>query len=158
MGVFGRAGVVRYDDVLSVKDVDQVLITGTAARVVGASERGTFGASVLFGRDWAVESDSRYSRDIFGARVESGWIFSEEISGRVSLGAVRSNYDEVFFPDDFDSPRDDTLLQAAATVSWRISPAWVLLPTLAWYENDSDVDIFVYDRLVVDLRIQRVWN
>ncbi len=157
-GAIARAGVVRYDDTLDVKDVDQLLVGGRFAWTFGPARQGDIVATALLGRDEATESDSRYGRDVYGLKFSGGWGLTPSVRLTFSASGLVSDYDEVFFEQLYDSSREDTLVQGALGLEWRISRRWLFRHLLAYSRNITDVEIFEYDRLQVLVSIDRQWR
>lgn len=158
VGVLGRLGITRYDDNLEVKDVDQFLLGGNANWTFGRQRQGEFAATVLLGRDDAAQADSRYSRDIYGLRFRGGWSLTTAVRLTVSASGLVADYDDVFFEQAFESPREDTLVQAGIGLEWQISRNWLLRHLISHSRNITDVEIFEYDRLQVMIGINRLWR
>ncbi len=158
LGLFGRAGIVRYGDELDVKDVNQYLVGINGAWSLSLEGAGTVGGSLLVGRDEAVESDSRYSRDLYGGRVFLSWELTSNVTGYLNAGILESRYDEVFYTQSFDDERSDTLKDISFRLLWSVSPHWELAHSISFYDNQSEVDIFDYERLVTVLELRRVWD
>ncbi len=156
--LFGRFGIIRYDDELEVKDVDQFLGGATIAHAFGNQRRGIVGGAVLIGRDEATESASRFSRDIYGFRVYAGWSFNRAVRIQGTASLLESRYDDIFFEQMFSNEREDTLTELALDLSWRITPNWGLHHKIAYYDNDTDVSIYDYDRFVSGISLQRRWD
>ncbi len=158
VGAEGRYGPIRFGEGLKSRDVDQLLLAGTAGFDIGDTGQGYLNGTLLFGTDDPTEPGSRYGRDFYGLRLQLGWTFSPTVLGEVSLGTVSSDYDSVFFPDVFNTPRQDDLLQSAAVVDWRFNDHWMLTHSVQFYDNATEVDIFAYDRFVTRLTLRRYWR
>ncbi|MBT8136606.1 MAG: tetratricopeptide repeat protein [Gammaproteobacteria bacterium] len=157
LGVLGRIGQVKYGDELKVKDVDQYLL-GITSNWTYAGGRGSLGGSLLAGTDEPLQADSRYGRDTFGLRFTAGWNFSSQFRAQFTAGLLQSDYDAVFFEQQFDAPREDTLTQLSVKLDWRITPKWLMSHLVAYTNNDTDVDVFEFERVETSLSINRVWR
>ncbi len=157
-GAIARLGVVRYDDELAVKDVDQLLVGGRLAWTFGAERQGELVATALLGRDEATESGSRYSRDVYGLKFAGGWGLTPTVRLTFSASGLVGDYDDVFFEQLYDETREDTLVQGAFGIEWRVSRRWLFRHLLAYSRNITDVEIFEYDRLQISVSIDRQWR
>lgn len=158
VGFFGRLGQTRYGDDLRVKDVNQLLFGTSASWSFGLGNRGTLGGALLLGNDDPRQSDSRYARDLYGLRLNAGWAFSPQIRAQVTAQVMQSDYDSVFFEQRFTSPREDTLSTVAVKLQWRLSPKWLMSHEVAYSNNDTDVDVFAFERVETSLSFDRLWR
>ena len=156
-GFFGRGGVVRFGDSQSVKDVNQFAGGGTAVYRFASNLKASLGGVILFGTDDATENDSRYDRDFYGLRVTAGWLFSPRLRGEIIGSVLQSDYDAVFFPEQFTQVREDTLTQLGTHISWRLNQHWVLDHYWNYQQNDTDVSVFDYDRVETHISATRLW-
>ena len=157
LGGFGRLGVVRFDETQEVRDVDQYVFGVSANYKFAAASKANLGAVALYGVDQAAQTDSRYDRDFYGLRLSGGWQFTPKVRGEVYGSRLQSDFDEVFFPEQFSSPREDTLTQFGTRVSWRLNEHWILDHLWRYQENDTDVLVFDYDRVETLLTATRIW-
>lgn len=155
-GLLGKLTMIRYADNQDVRDVDQFLVGSTISRVFGASGLGNAGATLLLGRDNARQSGSKYSRYIAGLRAFVAWNFSNKVRIQTMAGISRSEYDDVFFPQQTNQDRRDTLSQITLRVSWKINPHWLLNYSYSHQKNNSNVQIFGYDRDVTGVSLRRI--
>ena len=158
LGVFGRIGRTEYGDSLSVKDVDTIVGGLSASWSFGPGGRGSLGGALLAGTDDPRVDTSRYARDMAGVRINAGWAFSPQIRAQFTAGLMQSDYDAVFFEQQFDSPREDTLFNAGVSVQWRLSPKWLMSHDLFYTNNDTDVDVFAFERVQTSLNFSRIWR
>lgn len=156
-GVFSRVGVLRFDDAFSNRDVNQLLVGVSGTRVLGQPRRGLLTLSAIVGLDDPLESSSRYGRDLFGARAYAASRFGQAVTGRLSAGWQRSNYDQAFFEAVDTSRRRDTLTDVSASVAWRMDRRLEVSTGLGYSHNDSSVDLFSYDRWLIYLSVTRTW-
>ncbi len=115
------------------------------------------GVSLVYGSEDPIEDGSRYARNLYGLRGFANWIFSSKLRGNLSLGVLKADYDEIFFPLEYAQPREDTLLQGQLSAAWQFRPEWVLSPSLGYYRNSTDVQIFEFDRFELMLSVSRLW-
>ncbi|MDH3646002.1 MAG: tetratricopeptide repeat protein [Gammaproteobacteria bacterium] len=158
VGVLGRVGQTTFGNGLEIKDVDQYLFGVSAGWTYGDGDRASLGGSLLVGSDDPRRSGSRYARDLAGLRFNAGWSFSSQFRAQFTAGLMHSDYDEVFFEQQFNSPRSDTLVQAAVKLDWRISSKWLMSHVVSYANNDTEVDVFAFERVETSLSINRVWR
>lgn len=158
VGLFGRLGQTRYGEDLRVKDVNQLLFGSSASYAFGLGDRGSVGAALLLGSDDPRMSGSRYARDLVGLRLNAGWAFSPQIRAQVTAGVMQSDYDAIFFEQRYTSPREDTLSTIAVRLQWRLSPQWLMTHEVAYSNNDTDVDVFAFERVETSLSFDRFWR
>ena len=158
LGVFGRAGALRFTDALEVKDVDQWHFGGTVALAFGGGNEGSLLLALLAGADDATRSGSLYSRDIYGLRGTATWKFSDTKRARISLGVLESNYDSVFFEQQYSDKREDTATQASAAFDWFITEDWLTSFLVTYLNNSTEVDIYDYERVQAVVSVQKVWR
>lgn len=147
-----RGGAVRFDDAIDVLDVNRILYTLGVAYRPGATSR--IGIEAVGGNDNERQGASPYGNSKAGGRLslnaavgDSGYLFA-------SLGTLRSDYDGLFF----GLPRDDTQVTAVLGVEFR--DVWTdglsIAPRLRYIDNNSDIDLYVYQRLEAGILIRWV--
>lgn len=144
-----RAGALRHDDAIDVLDVDRVLYTlGAAWRL---SPLANARVEVLGGSDSERLDASPYGNSKLGGRVTLNFR-SGDRSLLFSLGSLRSDYDGLFF----GSAREDTQRSAILEVEFRdvFTEGLSLLPAVRYTDNDSDIDLYAYERTEVGLTIR----
>ncbi|MDH4014339.1 MAG: hypothetical protein OEU33_09905 [Chromatiales bacterium] len=77
---------------------------------------------------------------------------------RASLGYQRSDYDKPFFEREYDDDRGDDMIDAEAGLAWTIGEDWQLDSGLRYSDNDSNVDLYRYDRWVSFVGLSRRWR
>ena len=158
LGLLGKLTMIRYADNQDVRDVDQFLVGSTFSRVFGASGLGNTGATLLLGRDNARLSSSKYNRYIAGLQVFVAWNFNNKVRFQTVAGVSRSEYDDVFFPQQINEDRRDTLSQITLRMTWKINRNWLLNYSYSHQKNNSNVEIYSFDRDVAGLSLRRFWR
>ncbi|MEM9057837.1 MAG: tetratricopeptide repeat protein [Pseudomonadota bacterium] len=158
LGVFGRAGLLRFGDALEVKDVDQWQVGATLATAFGARQQGTLLVTAFTGTDDAVDNASLFGRDITGLRGTATWTLGDTQRLRLSLGLIESRFDNVFFAPRFTDAREDTTTQGAAAYEWFFTKGWLATFLVSYLNNDTDVEIYDFERVQAVLSVQRVWQ
>jgi tetratricopeptide (TPR) repeat protein len=145
-----RGGAQRYDDTLSVLDVNRFLYSLGVNRHFAS--RAELGVQLIGGNDNEVESGSPYGNAKFGGRISvtspvgsSNWLSA-------ALGVLESDYDGLFF----GSPRKDT--QWTALLQYEFRDVWTrglsVSPRVRYVENDSDVELYSYDRTEMGIDVR----
>ena len=144
-----RGGALRHDDAIEILDVDRVLYT------LGASYRladvGSVHIEAIGGQDSEKQSGSSYGNSKAGGRISllapvgDAYLYA-------SVGSLRSDYDGLFF----GAAREDTQLTSILQIEFR--DVWTeglsLIPRLRYVDNDSDIDLYKYDRSEIGLVIR----
>ena len=136
-----RGGALRHDSTIDTLDVDRYLYTA------GAQYRfdslATLGLELVGGDDNAREASSPHGNSKFGGRV----VLTAPLGGArlfASVGSLTSDYDGLFF----GSAREDTQLTTTIQIEFRdvMTEGLSLIPRLRYFDNDSNVDLYKYDR------------
>lgn len=147
-----RAGAQRYDDLIEVLDVDRIL--ATAAASYQFSSLGSFTIELIGGEDSEKEISSPYGNSKFGGRLSLNAPFGAggEHSVYLAAGLLTSDYDGLFF----GAAREDDQLTAVLQLEFRdvLTDGLSLIPRLRYVDNDSDVDLYSYDRTEVGLLLR----
>lgn len=106
--------------------------------------------------------DERRSRvphlghDLYGVRIGAQMQLFERTQGFLSVSAEFRDYDgpEPFFL----RTRDDNRYEVKAGGAWRPTGEWSVSPQVSYIENDSNVVIYDYDRVVFALTVRREFN
>lgn len=150
-----RAGTLRYDDrfsSLSVMEVDQLL---GAISLQHAGTAGHFGMTVFAGTDDPRETGSAYGNDRLGLQLQAGTTNATGHGAQVQFGYQEVDYDDS--PGFFGAGRTDDIWFAAIAGEVRDWPVagMSLLPRVAWYQNDSSIPLYEYDRIEFGLTLRR---
>lgn len=146
-----KLGNVRYDDALSVRDVDQWLMSAGFSRRVNLAYGGEIGLDLIGGHDEAVENASPYSRDVLGA----GFFTATQLSPRWRLqfntNLLKGRYDGTFFGIE----RNDVQWFTVTGLHFSDNRLrnWAFGLELSYVDNQSDVDLYEYERLDLALRV-----
>ncbi|MEM7281895.1 MAG: OmpA family protein [Pseudomonadota bacterium] len=157
LGGFGRFGLVRFGDDQEVRDVDQYVAGATLNYRFPSRLKANVSGVLLYGNDQATQEGSRYDRDFYGFRMGGGLQFTPKVRAEAYGSLLQSDFDAVFFPEQFSSPREDTLVQFGTRVSWRLNDHWTLDHLWRYQENDTDVSVFDYDRVETQITATRLW-
>lgn len=148
-----RGGAVRFDDMIDVMDVNRILLAIRALRRTAGAKQGVFSVSLIGGEDFERENSSPYGNTKWGARVGGAWSPTGRSRISIDVGALTSDYNGDFF----GMPREDTQISAVLGLSWQSQPGrgWILNPFIRYVQNDSDIDLYEYDRYEIALGVRR---
>ncbi len=146
--IFGQIGAVRYPE-QEFRDVDLALL-GTAWTHRFARTHQQLALGVYAGEEEAVEDDAAAlanSRDYAGLYAAYQWNITPRqllyLNGNVQLIEHKEPQPV------FDEIRDETFSELRVGWSWRWRPKWTINTELKYTKNDSNLDIFSYDRTQV---------
>lgn len=145
-----RGGAQRYDDAIEVLDVDRFLYSlGVSHRFASRSQ---LSLQLLGGNDNERIDGSPYGNSKLGGRLslvapvgEAAWLYA-------SLGGLQIDYDGLFF----GTAREDTQLSAVLQLEFRdvLTRGLAVIPRLRYVDNDSDVELYSYDRTEIGVVIR----
>jgi len=144
-----RGGALRHDESIEVLDVNRYFYT--LAAVYRYAADGSVRIEAIGGQDSEQVSGSPYGNSKAGGRLSldtrlgGAWI-------RGSIGVLSSDFDGLFF----GTPREDT--QASGVLEVEFRDAFVdglsIIPTVRYIDNDSDVDLYEYNRAEFGIRLR----
>lgn len=151
-----KLGSIRYADALSVRDVDQWLVSAGFSRRVNLAYGSEFGLDLIGGRDDAVESTSPNSRDVLGAGLFASTQLSPRWRLQLNSNLLQADYEGLFFGIERSDVQWFTVAGLRFTDNrWR---NWAIGLEASYVDNQSDVDIYEYDRLDIALRVSWMLN
>ena len=146
---------IRYDDAaLVTNNVDQGVIGASWLHVLGGSD----GKTVLFANLYAGEENDTDGRadgdkDLLGGRLGVQHAYRDDLTGFASLGLQDGDYDRrnaIFL-----TTREDEMTDLRLGFNWTFAPQWSLRGQLAYINNESNIQIYEYDRTEVSLAVRR---
>jgi len=145
-----RSGALQYDESIDVLDVNRTLYTLAAA--YRYASLGRFSLEAIGGNDNEQQSGSPYGNRKKGARLGLATELGNSTLLLASLGHLNSDFDGLFF----GTARTDRQLSMLLQIEFRDAfvDGLTLAPRLRHTENDSDVDLYTYDRTEVGLMIR----
>lgn len=146
---------LRYDD-QSHRDATLGLASLGVARMWGTVLQPVTSLSVFGGREDPRDSGSlaaaRTERDIYGVQgllrlqLAPAWALTTRVQYR------RSDYGEE--DPAFGETRQDDYLEVRATLDWQPTARWRVGPSLRYADNDSNIELFDYERAVGEVRVR----
>ncbi len=145
-----RSGALSYDESIEVLDVTRTLYTlATAYRF---ATRGKLSIEAIGGNDDARQNGSPYGNSKAGGRVAVTAALGERTFLTASIGSLSSDYDGLFFGTAREDRQTTSLLQFEFHDVW--TNGLTLAPRLRYIDNDSDIDLYTYDRTELGLMIR----
>jgi hypothetical protein len=168
LNAFAQAVKYRYaDPLLQPNDVNQQAL-GLGWLHVLADGKATLSGSTHYGTEKDVApiitvpgigvinpSGGRNdgARHFGGLRVGGQTAYGEKTTLFASASMQPSDYDKVNYL--FLRKRKDRLYDLKLGADWHWDKLWTLRPQLSYYRNDSNIDIYSYDRTDVSLTVRR---
>jgi tetratricopeptide (TPR) repeat protein len=145
-----RGGGLRHRDFLEVLDVNRVLYSlGTSYRFDNSAR---ISLQAIGGSDSEQQQGSPYGNSKAGGRLSLSAPVGTRSLFYVSLGSLTTEYDGLFFGE----PREDQQLTGLLQIEFRdvLTKGLMLVPRVRYIDNDSDVDLYSYDRTELGLIIR----
>ena len=145
-----RGGGLRHRDFLEVLDVNRVLYSlGTSYRFANNAR---ISLQAIGGSDSEQQQGSPYGNSKAGGRLSLSVPFGARSLFYASLGTLTTDYDGLFF----GGPREDQQLSGLIQIEFRdvLTKGLMLVPRVRYIDNDSDVNLYSYDRTELGLIIR----
>lgn len=136
-----RGGAQRFDESIEVLDVNRFLYTlGVTRRFHSA----LVSLQAIGGDDSEVHSGSPYGNSKVGGRLSVNTKLGESALLFASIGTLKSDYDGLFF----GAAREDTQLTSFIQLEFQnfLTEGLSIAPRIRYVENDSDIQLYAYDR------------
>ena len=136
-----RGGAQRFDESIEVLDVNRFLYTlGVTRRFHSA----LVSLQAIGGDDSEVHSGSPYGNSKVGGRLSVNTKLGESALLFASIGTLKSDYDGLFF----GAAREDTQLTSFVQLEFQnfLTKGLSIAPRIRYVENDSDIQLYAYDR------------
>jgi tetratricopeptide (TPR) repeat protein len=117
-----------------------------------ADGRGAFGLTLLGGTEMETEGRVDGDKPFVGLRVLLQRSLADTVGAFVSAGVLYGEYSEV--NPLFGSKREDTMGDITVGVSVAIAKGWSLRPQVLYMRNESNQDLYKYDRTDVSLNLR----
>ena len=145
-----RGGSLMHTDFLEVLDVSRVLYSlGTSYRFANSAR---LSLQAIGGSDSEKQQGSPYGNSKIGGRLTLSAPVGARSLIHASLGSLKTDYDGLFF----GAAREDT--QLTGLLQFEFRDVWtkglMLVPRVRYIDNDSDVDLYSYDRTELGLIIR----
>ncbi len=153
INVFGQSTRFRYEQSdLTINNFD-LYIAGVGWMRLFRDGRSLLSATLIFGREDAVNDRADGNKDILGARLGGQLNLRDNVDIFASVGYQKGKYDKQNAA--FQATRDDKQTDAVLGLSWRIDNAWSLRPQILYVRNDSNIPIYGYKRTDISITLRR---
>ena len=143
----GAWTAVRFDDAINanadLRDVDQWLVSGVLGKATGAFNHAV---SLYVGTEQPTGNGTRdNAQDFYGIALSEQFQFRPGHTPyvRVSFHVSENKAPHVFF----NEVREDDIFSTSLGWVWRANPNINITTDLTYTENDSNLDLFAYDRV-----------
>lgn len=153
-----RGGVARYADALDIRDADQYSVRFGAETYLDPATGSTLGFSTTYSTDQTDDPLSPYENDRYGLSLTGSRIISRSLMLGVNFSASKLEYTgKVNF---FGVDREDDMYSASASLHWIDFPApgWRTSARVGYSDNDSNIDLYTYDRAEVGVTFHRAFE
>lgn len=144
----GALTAVRYDDSPSrpdnhLRDVDQALLSGVLSKASGSL---LHSVSLYYGDESSVHSiGSNNAQQFYGIALSEQFQLSAAHLPYLRVSLHRSNNKDT--DNVFNVDREDNTFSATLGWIWRLGSRFNLNSDLTFTENDSNIELYEYDRL-----------
>jgi len=148
-----KAGAQRYDEAIEVLDVDRFLYNlGLTLKFPAA----LLTLQAIGGEESEVQDGSPYGNSKIGGRLSLNAQLGTSTLMFASLGSLVSDYDGLFF----GAAREDTQNTAILQLEFRdvFTDGLSIMPRLRYIDNESDVELYEYDRTEIGVMFRWVGN
>jgi len=151
LSVFGQHARYRFEPTIDVNDFDQSTYGVSWLRVVGDG-KGLVIASLFTGNERApLRADG--GKDFSGLRLGGQVQLNPKSELFAGVGVQTSEYDAVNAA--FLKVRDDTQVDANIGLNWHYDKLWTVRPQISYIRNNSNIEIFQFDRTDISISIRR---
>lgn len=155
VSLFGQFGTLRYPDQAS-RDVDLSLAGGSWTHYFSGGTVSTV-SSAYYGDESAKSSMGRHNgRAYYGLRVGAQWTFKAGQAVYAVAGAQKVDHAAV--DPVFAQTRSDDFYQGTLGWNWRAGMHLSLRAEFQYYDNQSNIPLYAYDRAVTQLSLQYGFN
>jgi tetratricopeptide (TPR) repeat protein len=136
-----RGGAQRFDESIETLDVNRFLYTLGVTRRFHAA---LISVQAIGGDESEVQSGSPYGNSKSGGRLSINAQVGASALLFASIGALKSDYDGLFF----GAAREDKQLTSFVQLEFRdvLTDGLSIAPRVRYVDNESDVDLYEYDR------------
>ncbi len=136
-----RGGAQRFDESIETLDVNRFLYTLGITRRFHAA---LLSLQAIGGDESEVQAGSPYGNSKSGGRLSINAQVGNSALLYASIGALKSDYDGLFF----GAKREDTQVTSFVQLEFRdfLTDGLSIAPQIRYVSNDSDVDLYEYNR------------
>ena len=154
MSIFAQDARIRYLQPGARSYSGNQTIAGAGwLRTFDDSGRTYVFAGMFGGRDRATDGRDDGDKAILGMRLAGQWGFGERGEWYAVASAASGRYDQA--NPNYLLQRRDMQYDAAIGLNWRFAPYWSLRPQLAFTRNDSNIELYDYNRYDLSVTLRR---
>ena len=150
-------GALRYAKNIAAKDINKYSLGSALIYSPKSMPNDTFTADFSIGHDYPLFINSNYEADFGALKLTHAHEFSPKIKSKATLEYKNYNYDNPFFVLAFPDARTDDTLAASVSLDWDVSKKFNLSPSFAYRDNNSNVDLFSYNRWYAQINASYQW-
>lgn len=155
VSAFGSLANLEYPD-QEVRDSRLYVLGAGAVRKLQMPWTPIVFASLFAGLEDAdrntAEAEALAERDFWGARAGAQLTLGPKLGLAVSLTAQNSRYGAAYAM--FPSEREDWYYSGEAVLTWALEKRWSVQTGVSYSKNDSNTELFEYDRTLGQVRVR----
>jgi tetratricopeptide (TPR) repeat protein len=154
LSLFAQDSRIRYlpADIVSFSGDQAIAGAGWLHSFDDAGRAYVFGGA-YGGRDRATEQRDDGDKAILGIRVAAQWITGGASEAFAYASAASGRYNQV--NTTFGVQRRDVQYDAGIGINWRFAQDWSLRPQAAYTHNDSNIELYDYNRYDLSITLRR---
>lgn len=150
------AAAHRFSDELEIQDVDVYNLRAGVEHYIDPQTASVVSLVTMIGTDDATDSDSPFGNDRWAATVTGSRAIAQGLLLSFNAGYRNTDFDDAFFGNQ----REDD--QWNATLSMYVfdwpGQGWRVIGQVGYTDVDSTLDLYTYDRTLVGLTFNRVFE
>jgi hypothetical protein len=147
-------GRIRYlQDALRSYEGNQFLAGAGWLQTLDADGRGYLFAGIFGGQDRATDNRAEGDRTIGGLRISAHWGTSERTDMFAFASAASGRYDRLNSSNFLQ--RRDLQYDAGIGLNWRFAANWSVRPQFTFTRNDSNIELYDYNRYDLSVTLRR---
>jgi tetratricopeptide (TPR) repeat protein len=156
LSAFGQYARYRFESDISVNNFNQSTYGANWLHVSGDG-KGLMSAS-LFAGDESAPLRADGGKRFNGLRLGGQMQLNEKTEAFAGLGAQFSKYEQAnaaFSTPTASLTRDDKQYDASLGLNWHYDKQWTVRPQIAYMRNNSNIEIYQFDRTDVSVTLRR---
>lgn len=149
----------RYPDTPS-SNVDQTVLGATWLGMLAMPGKPILFGSLTFGEDKAQNklnafTDADVSKEYYGARLYGQYSLNEKMDIFVGLGYQKKSDQSRFARSTVTEYGKDDLADVSLGLNWRPLADWTVRPQVVYTRNDSNIELYSFDRTEASITVRR---
>ena len=137
---------ISTEDYTELRGFDRDQLLANAWLEVSQSN-GAHRFAIRFGQEQAADNNDFLDRDLLGLGYEWRRRLDQQWEYSVSIDYLDSEYQEVH--PLFGVTRKDRFLSSDVELRYAVAESWALMSKLSYLQNDSDIDLYEYQRVKI---------